>query len=93
VRNQQKWLDLEGHLRGAFGTDVDESLLVIWPKMDREFFRLPDGCRASQMHHEVNEGEFAEIHLAAVTDEVLWQVIRELNPWREILLSDSIHLP
>jgi hypothetical protein len=44
------------------------------------------------MDYEVNERYIAEVHLAAVTDQVLWQVIRGLDPSGEILLTAPIHL-
>ena len=45
------------------------------------------------MDYEVNERYTSEVHLAAVTDQVLWQVIRGLDPLGKILLTAPIHLP
>jgi hypothetical protein len=45
------------------------------------------------MDDEVNERYAPEVHLAALTDQVLWQVIRGLDPSGEILLTAPIHLP
>ena len=72
---------------------TDDRLGFIWPKMDGKFFLLWDGRGAPLMDHESNERHTAEVHLAAVADQVLWQVIRGLDPWGEILLTGPIHLP
>jgi hypothetical protein len=45
------------------------------------------------MDDEVNERYASEVYLATVTDQVLWQVIRGLDPSGEILLTAPIHLP
>ena len=61
--------------------------------MDGKFFPLQDGGWARLMDHDLNEGELSEVHLTAVADEVLWQVVKRLNPLGEILLTGPIHLP
>lgn len=48
--------------------------------MDGKFFPLRDSRWARLMDYEVNERYVSEVHLAAVTDQVLWQVIRGLDP-------------
>jgi hypothetical protein len=62
------------------------------PKMDGKLFPLRDSRWARLMDYEVNERYASEVHLAAVTDQVLWQVIRGLDPSGEILLTAPIHL-
>jgi hypothetical protein len=71
----------------------DDRLGFTRPKMDGKFFLLRDGGWARLMDHEVHERYTAKVHLAAVTDQVRWQVIRGVDPWGEILLTGSIHLP
>jgi hypothetical protein len=61
--------------------------------MDGKFFPLRDSRWARLMDDEVNERYAPEVHLAALTDQVLWQVIRGLDPSGEILLTAPIHLP
>jgi hypothetical protein len=61
--------------------------------MDGKFFLLWDSRWARLMDHELNERYTSEVHLAAVADQVRWQVIRGLDPWGEILLTGPIHLP
>jgi hypothetical protein len=67
-------------------------LAFFWPKMDGKFFPLRDSRWARLMDDEVNERYAPEVHLAALTDQVLWQVIRGLDPSGEILLTAPIHL-
>jgi hypothetical protein len=71
---------------------ADDRLGLTRPHMDGKFFRLADGRWASLMDHELNQGDLSEVHLAAVADQVLWQVIKGLNLWGEILLTGPIHL-
>ena len=54
-------------------------LAFFWPKMDGKLFPLRDSRWARLMDYEVNERYAPEVHLAAVTDQVLWQVIRGLD--------------
>jgi hypothetical protein len=72
---------------------ADDRLGFIWPNLNGKFFRLWDGRWARPMDHEANDGDVSEVHLAAVADQVLWQVIRGLDPQGEILLTGPIHLP
>ena len=61
--------------------------------MDGKFFPLRDSRWARWMDDEVNERYAPEVHLAALTDQVLWQVIRRLDLLGEILLTAPIDLP
>ncbi len=63
------------------------------PDMDGKFFRLADNRWARLMDYELDERKIAEIHLAAVADQLPRQVMRGFDPRREILLADRIHLP
>jgi hypothetical protein len=61
--------------------------------MDGKFFLLGDGRWARLMNHDLHEGDLFQVYLAAVAAQVREQVIKGLDPWREILLTDSVHFP